>query len=155
MKTLYKVLLMALCVAVLAGCDSEDIDDTYPEIQLLQPVNCDTAVVGNQLMIKALLTDNVELGSYSIDIHHNFDHHNHTTEMEECVLSPKKSAVNPFNYIKGYEISPGLKEKEVTLHIDLPAAVDTGDYHLMLRLTDRAGWQSIKAISVKFIAEDK
>ncbi len=155
MKKYNKVLVLVFLFVALTGCKDEDIDDIYPEIQLLQPLNCDSAVVGTPLTIKALFTDNAELGAYSIDIHHNFDHHNHTTEMEQCVLSPQKTAVNPFNYIKSFEIEPGLKEKEVTLHIDLPAAVDTGDYHLMLRLTDREGWQSIKALSIKLIAVDK
>ncbi|WP_280703931.1 MULTISPECIES: DUF4625 domain-containing protein [Chryseobacterium] len=25
----------------------------------------------------------MELGSYSLDVHHNFDHHTHTKEVEE------------------------------------------------------------------------
>jgi len=152
MKKLYKDLVLVLLFAVFIGCKDEDIDDIYPEIHLIQPLNCDSVVVGSPMVIKALFTDNMALGSYSVNIHHNFDHHNHSTEMNACILSPPKTPVNPFTYINSFEIEAGLKEKEVTLHIDLPLAVDTGDYHLMLRLTDREGWQSIKGLSVKFIA---
>jgi hypothetical protein len=33
----------------------------------------------------------------------------------------------------------------------VPAGVDDGDYHFMIRLTDEEGWQSIKGISVKLV----
>jgi hypothetical protein len=35
--------------------------------------------------------------------------------------------------------------------IDIPEGVDSGDYHLMVRLTDRTGWQAIRGVSIKVI----
>nr|WP_229206214.1 DUF4625 domain-containing protein [Dyadobacter fermentans] len=33
--------------------------------------------------------------------------------------------------------------------IDVPADIDPGDYHFMIRLTDKEGWQTIRGISIK------
>jgi hypothetical protein len=39
---------------------------------------------------------------------------------------------------------------QITL-IAIPADIDEGDYHFMVRLTDKSGWQQIAAKSVKII----
>jgi len=151
----YKFLSISILLLVLiiyAGCKKDMVDDVYPEIQLINPLNCNLVSIGNPMQIKAIFTDNKELGSFSIDIHHNFDHHNHSTEINTCEMSPVKTPVNPFTYINSFEMEAGLKEKEITLNISFPAGIDTGDYHLMIRLTDREGWQSIKGLSIKLIS---
>ena len=33
--------------------------------------------------------------------------------------------------------------------IAIPADIDPGDYHFMVRLTDRAGWQQLHAMAIK------
>lgn len=33
--------------------------------------------------------------------------------------------------------------------IKIPADIDAGDYHFMIRLTDRAGWQQLHAVAIK------
>ncbi|MCR5394483.1 MAG: DUF4625 domain-containing protein, partial [Bacteroidales bacterium] len=43
----------------------------------------------------------------------------------------------------------GSTSYEAHQFLQIPEDVDPGDYHFMLRLTDRAGWQQLKAVSIK------
>jgi hypothetical protein len=151
--------LIALLLMFSKGCGGE-IDDQKPVIDLSVeeafPVNCDTITLGQSFTFWMFFTDNAELGSYSIEIHHNFDHHAHSTEVEECQLSPVKQPVNPLYFLEDYTIPAGTKEYLVTKEITLPASngegvFDQGDYHFFVRLTDREGWSTQKGLSIKIL----
>jgi hypothetical protein len=157
MKMRRLVVLSGLMIitALYLSCDRDESDTELPVIFMSGaehfPHNCDTIYVGESFTFRALFTDNVELGSYSIDIHHNFDHHSHSTDMADCPMNPDKSAVDPFLYISQFKIPDGLREYQAIQVIDVPEGIDTGDYHLMVRLTDKTGWQAIRGISIKIV----
>ncbi len=141
---------------VLSNCSkdkAEPIDTIYPEINTnladAFPKQCSVLKRGEKFSFKALLSDNVQLGSLSVDIHHNFDHHTHSTELEECEMEPVKKAVKPFLLIRNIPIPSGLKSHQVNAEIEVPEDIDPGDYHFMIRLTDKEGWQTIKGLSIK------
>lgn len=152
-RNLFTMLL--LCTAVLAGCSKNDeaVDSEYPVIDITGadafPVQCSVLERGKTVTFKARFTDNVALGSYSLDIHHNFDHHTHSTEVNTCAESPNKTPVKPLVFIKDYTLPAGGRDYTATATISIPADVDTGDYHFMIRLTDKEGWQTIKGLSIK------
>jgi hypothetical protein len=100
-------------------------------------------------VFRARLSDNKELGSVSIDIHHNFDHHTHSTEVESCSMDPIKTPVKPMLLLQSFPITPGNKTVETQEEIQIPADIDAGDYHFLIRLTDKEGWQTIKGLSIK------
>ncbi|MDN3588829.1 DUF4625 domain-containing protein [Pedobacter aquatilis] len=133
--------------------ETEEVDTTYPVIDVSTaaafPKQCSVIKRGEKFLFKAAFSDNVELGSSSIDIHHNFDHHSHSTEVSECNMEPIKSPVKPYLLIKTLNIPAGQKAYSISEEITVPADVDPGDYHFLIRLTDKAGWQSIKGISIK------
>ena len=138
----------------------EEIDTEKPNIdftiQDAFPVNCDTVYFGETFELKVLFTDNVELGSYSIGIHNNFDHHSHSTEVTECNLDPIKDPVNPFVFIEDYDIPKGQTEYETNLSISIPSGnengdYDEGDYHFFLSLTDTEEWSTQKGLSIKML----
>ena len=147
----------------MGSCEEEDIDREKPTIDLsIQdafPVNCDTLYFGEPFVFKALFTHNVELGSsraYSIDIHNNFDHHSHSTEVSECNLGPVKVPVNPWLFIENFDIPAGLNEFETNQSISIPASndkglYDEGDYHFFISLTDHEGWSTQKGLSIKML----
>lgn len=144
-----------LCL-LLSNCSkdkTEPIDTIYPEINVSAqnafPKQCSVLKRGEKFTFRASVSDNVQLGSLNVDIHHNFDHHTHSTELEECDLAPIKQAVKPFLLIKNIVIPKGLKTYEVSSEIEIPADIDPGDYHFMIRLTDQEGWQTIKGLSIK------
>ncbi len=140
---------------LVSSFEKEERDTELPEIIMTGaehfPQNCDTVYIGESFTFRALFTDNYELGSYSIDIHHNFDHHSHSTDVADCQMDPVKTPVNPFLFIEQFDIPEGLKEYNANRVIDIPEGADSGDYHLMVRLTDRTGWQAIRGISIKIL----
>lgn len=148
---LFLILFMAI-----SACkkDSQpEIDTEYPEIDITGtnafPQQCATIKRGETFIFSAILQDNSELGSVSIDIHHNFDQHTHSTEVESCDLDPIKIPENPFLLIQSYDIPENLKIYEIEQEVSVPDGVDSGDYHFMIRLTDKEGWQTIKGLSIK------
>lgn len=159
-----KHILICFFVILLFSCEKNDnIDTIKPDINInfaeAFPTNCDTLYFGESFTFKALFSDNAELGSvkaFSIDIHHNFDHHSHSTEVTECNLSPKKAPINPFLFIEDYDIPVGLKEYETNFSVAIPAGnskglFDEGDYHFFVSLSDHSGWSAQKGISIKIL----
>lgn len=147
--------LFILMMIFLASCGEDEkplIDKEYPEIMIEDdsfPLQCSVIERGTTLEFKAYFSDNVELGSFSLDIHHNFDHHTHSTEVNSCDEDPVKSPVNPLLLIQTFTIPEGLKEYEGTAEIEIPADIDPGDYHFLIRLTDQEGWQTLQGLSIK------
>lgn len=156
MKKTHQLLSFATMLTIaVAGCkkDKEEIDTTYPTINVESasafPKQCSIVKRGEKFIFKADLSDNVELGSVSIDIHHNFDHHSHSTEVASCNMDAKKTPINPLKLIRDFPLPAGQKNYQISQEIDVPANVDAGDYHFLIRLTDKSGWQTIKGLSIK------
>jgi len=143
-----------------SGCAPEDLDEIKPEIILDDaaafPVNCDTLYFGETFTWTATFSDNVELGAFSLEIHDNFDHHAHSTEVEACEFDPDKVAENDYYMVKEFDIPAGLTTYQVSEEIVLPESnadgmLESGDYHFFIRLTDREGWSAVKGLSVKIL----
>lgn len=149
MKTKHILLLCALAGA----CSSPQKDITAPEIFSLDgyasPVNCQVFERGSVLPFAYAFSDDVELGSYNLEIHNNFDHHTHSTEAGECEKDPEKQPVNPWIYNQSFAIPAGRTVFEAEQNIAIPSDIDTGEYHFMIRVTDASGWQEIKSVSIR------
>lgn len=146
------IIALAGLFTACSGSDDDKIDTEYPVIDIVAnafPIQCSEVTRGQKFTFKAKFTDNVALGSYSLDIHHNFDHHNHSTEVNDCVAEPIKKPVKPMLYINSVTIPEGLKSYDATQEINIPEDIDPGDYHFLIRLTDKEGWQTIKGLSIK------
>lgn len=153
-----RIAIFSLLVS--AACDPVEIDDQKPVIDLAMagafPVSCDTLYLGESFTWKVRFTDNVELGSYSLEIHHNFDHHAHSTEPASCEPDPIKEAVNPFHTIMDFDIPAGSTEYTANESIQIPLSdangdLDPGDYHFFISLTDREGWSVQKGLNIKIL----
>jgi len=151
-----RIIISLLIIAGFSACkkdNQEAIDTEYPAIDVTGttafPQQCSTVKRGEKFIFRAQLNDNTQLGSVSVDIHHNFDHHTHSTEVESCSMDPKKTPVKPFLFIQTFPIPAGLKTYEVQQEIIVPSDIDPGDYHFLIRLTDKEGWQTIKGLSIK------
>lgn len=149
---LYHSLLLFLLIPTSCQDDAE-IDTEYPEIDIAFdeafPKQCSHLNKGQTFTFKARFTDNIQLGGFSLDIHHNFDHHTHSTEVNDCKMDPVKEPVEPFLFIKSYPIPDGLQGYTAEFQIEVPEGIDSGDYHFMILLTDKEGWQTIKGLSIK------
>ena len=150
-------MMFLVLIVIFPSCNKSDRDDIYPVIDMSGtdsfPKDCDTVYMGRSYVFRAVFTDNRELGAYSIDIHNNFDHHTHSSSIVECPLDAVKTPVNPLLFIQEYLIPSGLTTYEASVAIPIPSGIDPGDYHLMVRLTDLEGWQSLKGISIKVLQE--
>lgn len=148
--------MLLTCAGLFSSCSKDEanpIDESYPLIDITAanafPRQCSVVERGSMFTFRATFSDNVELGSVSVDIHHNFDHHSHSTEVTACEMESVKAAVKPFLLIQDYPLAAGLKSHVLEKEITVPADVDPGDYHFLVRVTDKAGWQTIKGISIK------
>lgn len=152
MKNLFSILIIVVA-AIFSSCGDIVKDEQVPVIDITAedafPKNCVTVYRGESFDFKIKLTDNIELGSFSVEMHHNFDHHTHSTSPTQCTMDPIKNAVNPLLFITEFPIPEKQKIFIASGTIDVPANVDTGDYHFMVRVTDASGWQSFEGISLK------
>lgn len=151
------ILLITLSTLILAGCENGKKDMTPPEIlpvgDYASPQNCQKFRCGGVLPFAYAFTDDTELGSFNLEIHTNHDHHTHSTEAEDC---PKHEGgehedaepVNPWVFNKSYAIPAGKTVYEADLKIPIPADIDPGEYHFMIRVTDAAGWQQLRSVSI-------
>jgi len=115
------------------------------------PVDCQQFKRGSVIPFHYLLSDNVELGSYNIEVHNNFDHHTHSTSAAECEIEAEKAPINPWVYNSDFDIPQGQQTYAAIINIDIPADIDPGDYHFMVRLTDQAGWQQLRSMAIKIV----
>lgn len=149
-KKIIPVLLCALC-----ACGSSDDDMSKPVISdkgiVAMPTDCQVYHRGDIIPFHYVFTDDTELGNYNIEIHHNFDHHTHGTTATVCEMDEKKAPVNAWIFNNDYEIPTGQTTYNSRLDIRIPDDIDTGDYHFSIRVTDRAGWQEMKALSIKIV----
>lgn len=162
-----------MCVALLAGgvmaCSGNNDDPVVKDTQLptissegitASPLNCDQYKRGQTIYFRYVLADNVELGNYMINIHHNFDHHSHSTEKETCSLDPKLEKGTPeykakeknaWNLNLERTVDKGQKKFLVKEDIAIPATVEPGDYHCVIYFLDAAGNQEHKSFSIKIV----
>jgi len=148
------VSVFALCFT---ACDDDEKDMTRPVITdtgiVANPINCQVYHRGEVIPFRYVFTDNVELGNYNIEIHSNHDHHTHSTEAEDCPEHEGEGhedaePVNPWVFNKSYAIPAGKTVYEADLKIPIPADIDPGEYHFMIRVTDAAGWQQLRSVSI-------
>ena len=171
-----KIIIMSLMTALITvftlsyiSCSDDDDKDMTPPVISAEgitanPVNCQTYHRGDVIPFHYVMTDDQELGAYNIEIHNNFDHHSHSTEADdhdhdhhagECDDDDddehENSEGRAWVYNQDFTIAAGLRSYDARHDIEIPADVNTGDYHFMIRLTDRAGWQQLHAVAIKIV----
>ena len=152
---IYSIMLLCALSACGGNDDDEEKDMQQPAISdkgiVANPIDCQQYKRGEVIPFHYLMTDDEELGAYNIEIHNNFDHHTHSTTATECTMEAQKSPVNPWVYNQDFTIPAGQREYDARHDIKIPTDIDPGDYHFMVRLTDRAGWQQLHAVAVKIV----
>ena len=153
-----KSILMISLLCALSACSSSDDDAKdmqQPVITdqgvIANPIDCQVYQRGQTIPFHYVFTDDTELGAYNIEIHNNFDHHTHSTSSVECPMDAQKQPQNPWVYNRDYAIPGAQRKYDAHVDIPIPADIDPGDYHFMVRLTDRAGWQQLKAVAIKIV----
>lgn len=161
LKHFRSIFFIVVLISVYAcSSDDSDIDTEKPTVDLTIadafPISCDTIYFGQPFTVKMLFNDNIELGSFNIDIHHNFDQHTHSTEFEQCEFDLVKTPVNPYVFIQDYSIPLGSSEYTADIPLILPTGngtslYDEGDYHFQVTVIDKEGWSILKGLNVKIL----
>ena len=146
MKSIFKTLLLAATpILLLSSCSSDDdkLDTEKPKIILGKPTDHQEYELGSTIEVQAILSDNVELGSYKIDIHSDGDGHQHRS-----FSSTTNWEFNDTGIIEGN------KEYILNKTIQIPAEdITEGHYHLGLMVIDKAGNQTESYIEI-VVGED-
>jgi len=157
----FKAVIPLFLIVLFISCDQQE-DDTIPpmldhDLAGSFPKNCDTLYFGNTYSFKYLLSDNLELHSLTIEISHNFDGHTHETAAPVCHTIEAKTPVFPFFYSNEFLLPQGLTVHTSDAIIWFPIEdccglpYDEGDYHVALRITDKAGLYSEKMLNIKLL----
>ena len=155
------VALFSIAAVFACSKDEEDMDKpTIVSGEGFNPINCQHYHAGDTIAFRSVFTDNVELGKFTLEVHSNFDHHSHSTEADhdhegegECEgeheheETPSDKVAWVFN--QSYDIPARLARYEAKVDIAIPADAAEGDYHFMVRVTDKAGWMQLKAVSIR------
>ena len=148
------LLISALVIFLLAlavQCKKDNNEGSFPVANITSPTNCDTIYTGSFLNFEAEFSSDVALHAYAVDIHNNFDHHIHQGSDLNCKLSAIKSAFNPFIYLRLYEIPDTTFDYNVKILIDIPESIDTGDYHVFVRVDNVESYQTVSNVSIKIL----
>lgn len=149
--------------AMLTACsndDDETKDSEPPKIvennsseNPSNPTDCQVYHRGDTIYFNYEFTDNQELGNFALNIHHNFDHHNHPNMLVTCPLdATKEPNEHVWIFNRTYQIPQGLKDYNAKENIPIPKDIQAGDYHFMIILTDKTGWQAPqRGISIKIL----
>ncbi|WP_293667675.1 DUF4625 domain-containing protein [uncultured Parabacteroides sp.] len=152
---LFSVLMSLTLVACSKDKDDKDLEKPVIEAgSETLPQSCQVYTKGEEIPFRCIFTDNEGLGNYNIEIHNNFEHHSHSTDAGDCALDAKKDPVNPWVYNKDFTIPGSPLRYDAQVDIPIPADIDPGDYHFMVRVTDKAGWQELRAVSIKILEKE-
>jgi len=157
-KTIF-LIMAAFGLASITSCssDNDSKDMEKPVIvsdETCCPIDCQVYHPGDTIPFRYTMTDNVELGSFNLEAHNNFDHHSHGTQATDCEHhhdgeeKENSDAANAWVYNKDFAIPAGQKRYDAKIDIPIPSNVSKGDYHFMIRLTDKSGWQELKSMAI-------
>ena len=160
-KYIYMSLMMALaCVVTLSVSSCSSTDDDEKDMQqpvitdqgiTANPIDCQVYQRGETIPFHYVFTDDRELGNFNIEIHNDFEHHTHSGSAVECESDDKKDPVNPWVYNRDFTIPAAQRSYDARIDIPIPADIDPGEYHFMVRLTDKEGWQQLKAVAIRIV----
>lgn len=144
--TLFICVLISSVLAI--SCSDDDGDTSRPEINLLAPEEGGALHIGEDVHFSAEFSDNEMLASYKVEIHNNFDSHDHSASLRS------QDGTTPFSFQKSWVIS-GQKNASVHHHeIIIPEDATPGNYHLLVYCTDAAGNESHVARNIVLTHEE-
>lgn len=132
MKFLKSGITLLAAISLLAACKDDEngeiIDTTPPSISEVE--HDMTVEPGEEFDLEFVLEDDIALGEARIDIHDDFDGHEH---------EGGRILVTPFEFTDVLDEMRGETRYVAHVHIDIPADAATGPYHLQINYTDNAG----------------
>lgn len=138
---LTSILAILTIFTLLTSCKKEG-DTTKPVIDLISPAEGAVLGTGDDVHFEMELSDDIELASYKVDIHNNFDGHEHSKSSDD-------SETTDFSYNNTWSDISGLRNTTVHHHeIVIPEDATHGDYHFVVYCADAAGNESYVVVNV-------
>ncbi len=135
MKNVVSLVLLLAVIPVFTACDNDDenTDLESPAIELIHPELREMIPAGEPVMVEATFTDNMELATFSIDIHNAFDDHGHGRIYEDPDLQE-------FVYKNNFEL-PATTMYTVILENEIRIVDNAfaGPYHFIVQAIDGQG----------------
>ncbi len=160
-KIKYISVLSAISLFVLGSCSSDSsVDTEKPVIVLNAPAEGAKLAAGSDIHFDMEVSDNEALGSYNVDIHNDFDGHNHGSDSASILKfvvkhsddSPENETRVPFVYNKTWTDIAGKKNDHVHHHeIIIDKDAKRGNYHFVVKVLDRAGNQSMEFRTIQIV----
>jgi len=129
MKTILKLSLILPILLSFAACEDSENDVVRPEITLAEPGSGESFTAGSAIPFKATFTDDVAIASYNIEIHDNFDGHEHKSTM----------ALQRWSWEKSFDAGGASATIDLPSEINIPDDVAAGPYHFIVNAIDAAG----------------
>ncbi len=140
-RTIFAALLAS---TLLLSCEA-DGDTTKPVINLESPAEGATlGADGEGIHFEMELSDNEGLASYKVEIHNNFDGHDHDSKSETVDFAYN----NTWTDIAG-QLNATIHHHEIVI----PEDATHGDYHFIVYCVDVAGNESYVVRNVVIDAE--
>lgn len=143
------LLLIVFSVSMFISCSNDETGDTTsPAINLIAPTEGAILKIGSDVHFDLELSDNEMLASYKVEIHNNFDGHQHNRSMSAHGSAVNEDGTEPFFFQKVWDVS-GQKNTKIHHHeIIISENATPGAYHLMIYCTDAAGNESYVARNI-------
>lgn len=144
MKKINIIALMALMLSIITtSCSSDDdnaLDNQNPTVEIMEPHENEEFEPGDQLHVKAMLADNVELSEVKIDIHFAGDGHVHgiLSDDHDHSIEWAYELVRSINGTD-YEIDEIIEIPEVIEHDGELHSIMHGEYHFGIYVIDASG----------------
>lgn len=149
MKKVSLVAIMALVLVVFStSCNSDDGD--RPTVQILEPTRNATFQPGEEIRINAILSDELELSQFKLDIHYAGDGHSHRpislSEMPEFEWDHEV-----IESISGstYEVDMTIQIPETIMLNGVEHAIKRSDYHVGIFAINSAGFDNKAFVDIK------
>lgn len=134
----------------LTSCSDDDssdgLDNQAPVVTIHEPTTDETADAGGEVHLDVELEDDVELASYKIEVHNDFDGHTHDRPfgVEQTI---------PWSLNQTQELDPGQTNYTIHQHLEIPENAAEGAYHLGIIALDQAGNQTEAYVEI-IVGED-
>lgn len=127
-------------LAVFSACEDDEVVDTTAPTLVVE--HSEVVAPGGEFDLDLQLEDDLALGEVRVDIHNDFDAHEHG----------RLNAV-PFEYTNVFDGMRGKKTFPLHEHIDIPANAATGPYHVSITYFDNAGNEGVLYVGSFEIAD--
>lgn len=146
-KSVITILELLFVSLLIVSCEKDDVDNTPPVINLVQPVTESEYHLGDTVPFECDFSDDVELNAYKVEIHYGEDH-----DHKSVVLDHDSEEGEEWTYTHNANFDLGETNVTVTLtDIVVPDSIEhngvmepilEGEYHIGVYCTDVAGNQS-------------